>query len=223
MNFLSHFYFDRHTSDPQQVIGIVLPDLLKNANKNWVVRPEKYEDQYQESALKNIFTGWKRHIEVDKHFHCSQFFLNHTSKLRTAMAPFLSSSSAKPFFVAHIALELMLDSLLLTETSLSTQTFYAHLSNTDKEAINRFLAINSIDNQVVFFSFLEEFIEARYLNSYRDPKEIVYAINRVCMRVWDDPFNETQKLQLTSVLLDYQEKLKEDFMTIFDEIEAKLN
>ena len=33
MNFLSHFYFDRNTTDPHQVIGMVLPDLLKNANK----------------------------------------------------------------------------------------------------------------------------------------------------------------------------------------------
>ena len=65
MNFLSHFYFDRYTADPQQVIGMVLPDLLKNANKHWNIRPEKNEGLYLDSEVKNIYWGWKRHIWVD--------------------------------------------------------------------------------------------------------------------------------------------------------------
>jgi hypothetical protein len=43
------------------------------------------------------------------------------------------------------------------------------------------------------------------------------------MRIWDNPFSDTQKLQLAAVLIDYQEKLKKDFMQIFEEIEERLN
>ena len=222
MNFLSHFYFDRDTSDPHQVMGMVLPDLLKNANKKWSIRPEKHEAEYQGPALKNLYRGWQRHIAVDKHFHCSEFFIFHTQTMRTAMAPFLETSPARPSFVAHIALELMLDSLLLTEKSLSTAPFYTHLIEADKTVLEAFFLINNLNDTTIFFSFLEEFIDARYLNTYSNPKEIVYALHRICMRVWDDPFNETQKLQLTSILIDYQERLKKDFMQIFDEIEEQL-
>ncbi|MFD2160983.1 hypothetical protein ACFSJU_01165 [Paradesertivirga mongoliensis] len=222
MNFLSHFYFDRDTEDSHQVIGMVLPDLLKNANKKWSIRPEKHATEYQDQALKNLYRGWQRHISVDKHFHCSEFFIFHTQTMRTAMAPFLETSPARPSFVAHIALELMLDSLLLTEKSLSTSPFYTHLIKADKDVLANFLLINNLSDTVIFFSFLEEFIDARYLNTYSNPKEIVYALHRICMRVWDNPFNETQKLQLTSMLIDYQERLKEDFMQIFNEIEERL-
>ncbi|MBC8052123.1 MAG: hypothetical protein H7Y13_03590 [Sphingobacteriaceae bacterium] len=222
MNFLSHFYFDRYTPDPHQVIGMVLPDLLKNAKKDWNIRPDKHEDKYQTPALKNLYTGWKRHIEVDKYFHCSDFFLQHTSNLRIAISPFLTSSAAKPFFVAHIALELMLDSLLLTEIALDTTAFYLHLKNTDKLELESFFQINNLTDTGIFFKFLDEFIEAKYLNSYSNPGEIVYALNRICMRIWENPFNETQKLQLTAVLVNYQEKLQNEFMVIFEEIEERL-
>lgn len=222
MNFLSHFYFDRDTEDSHQVIGMVLPDLLKNANKKWSIRPEKHEIEYNEAPIKNLYRGWKRHIAVDKHFHCSDFFIFHTQSMRTVMAPFLESSAARPSFVAHIALELMLDSLLLTEKSLSTTPFYHHLTQVDRNVLNDFFLLNNLGDTPLFFSFLDEFIDARYLNTYSNPKEIVYALNRICMRVWDNPFNDTQKLQLTAILIDYQEKLKSDYVQIFTEIEARL-
>ena len=222
MNFLSHFYFDRYTSDPELVIGMVLPDLLRNAKKEWNIRPERYEDAYTDAFVKKIYTGWQRHIKVDKHFHCSDFFLSHTKEIRTTISPFLITSPARAFFVAHIALELMLDSLLLKENLLNTTIFYTHLTNTNKNALAQFFELNNITDQAIFFRFLDEFIEAKYLNTYIDPEEIIYALNRICMRIWDNPFNDTQKLQLKAVLIDYQENLKNDFMTIFEEIEKRL-
>lgn len=222
MNFLSHFYFDRYTSDPELVIGMVLPDLLRNAKKEWNIRPEKYEEAYTDISVKKLYTGWKRHIEVDKYFHCSEFFLSHTREIRTTISPFLISSPARAFFVAHIALELMLDSLLLKENLLNTATFYTHLTNTNQKALTQFFELNNIPDPAIFFSFLDEFIEAKYLNTYIDPEEIIYALNRICMRIWDNPFNETQKLQLKAVLIGYQENLKNNFMSIFEEIEKRL-
>jgi hypothetical protein len=43
MNFLSHFYFDRHSEDPHLVLGAVLPDLVKNARKDWNLHPERMQ------------------------------------------------------------------------------------------------------------------------------------------------------------------------------------
>ena len=222
MNFLSHFYFDRYTADPKQVIGMVLPDLLKNANKHWNIRPEKNEGLYLDSEVKNIYWGWKRHIWVDKYFHCSGFFFKHTQEIRTRIFPFLETAPARPFFVAHIALELMLDSLLLNNNLLNTSHFYTHLENTNKEALTRFFNMNDILEQEPFFHFLNGFIGDKYLNSYISPDKLVYAIHRICMRIWDQPFNETQKLQLAEVLIEYQESLQKDFMSIFEDIEKKL-
>ncbi|WP_423149036.1 hypothetical protein [Rubrolithibacter danxiaensis] len=224
MNFLSHFYFDRYTGDSLMVTGTVLPDLIKNAKKEWNIRPEKNSENFStDKNLSTILKGWNRHLAVDRIFHCSDFFLKHSAAIRVAIAPVLAGSSAKPFFVAHIALEIMLDSLLLTESILGTDRFYSHLKSADRNAINRFLQLNKISETDIFFKFFDEFIEAAYLNNYRDPGNIIYSINRICMRLWPSSFNETQKLQLTAILFDYREILKAAFMDIFNDIEQLLN
>jgi len=223
MNFLSHFYFDRDNRDPERVIGIVLPDLVKNAKKEWSLRPEKQEAFYDDDTLSNIFWGWKRHIEVDNYFHSSDFFCQHTQNIKNLISPILDSSPVRPSFVAHIALELMLDALLLTESKVEAEDFYSLLSEVDRDALECFLELNSVYDTDKFFKFLDEFIEASYLNSYREAKNIMYALNRICMRIWEDPFNDTQKLQLTAVLIEYQQNLRRDFMLIFEEIESILN
>lgn len=222
MNFLSHFYFDRNTAAPERVIGVVLPDLVKNAKKEWSLRPEKQEAYYDDDNLSNIFEGWKRHIEVDNYFHSSDFFCRHTHNIKNLISPILVNSPVRPSFLAHIALELMLDALLLKESLVEANDFYSIISEVDRESLECFLELNSVYETEQFFSFLDEFIEASYLNTYRDAKSIVYALNRICMRVWDNPFNETQELQLMSVLIDYQQELQQDFMLIFDEIESIL-
>ncbi len=224
MNFLSHFYFDRSISNPERIMGMVLPDLVKNANKEWSLRPEKAPEKFSaDKNLYHIYEGWKRHLEVDRYFHSSDFFCLHTQNIKALIHPVLVNTEVRPSFVAHIALELMLDSILLTEGIITTERFYHFLSRTDKNSLDRFLTLNNIIDTKPFFLFLEEFISSAYLGSYKDSVHIVYALGRICMRLWVNPFTETQKLQLTAVLVPYLENLRNDYMTIFDQIESKLN
>jgi acyl carrier protein phosphodiesterase len=139
-----------------------------------------------------------------------------------SIAPLLTYSPTRPFFVAHIALELILDSLLLTTAKLDSDRFYTHLQNVSANSLISFLNINKIENTDRFLKFLDEFIRSKYLDSYRDPTQIIYALNRICMRVWDIPFNDTQKLQLMAVITDYRDKLQGTFMEIFEDIEGRL-
>ena len=92
MNFLSHFYFNRDTVNPELVLGCVLPDLVKNANKTWNIHPEKKVHLFNESQkLQSILTGWQRHLNVDRYFHSSDFFMEHTKAIRTAVVPILEN------------------------------------------------------------------------------------------------------------------------------------
>ena len=108
MNFLSHFYFDRNNRDPNFVMGSILPDLVKNTRKDWNFHPQKDANLYSSPELASLLKGWKRHLEIDKHFHSSAFFSAHTLAIRTAIGPVLENSPIRPSFIAHIALELML-------------------------------------------------------------------------------------------------------------------
>ncbi|MES2874376.1 MAG: hypothetical protein V4708_11685 [Bacteroidota bacterium] len=222
MNFLSHFYFDRHNSDPNIVLGGVLPDLVKNARKDWNFHPHKKEELFSGSGERSILTGWKRHLTVDRHFHNSGFFKAHTSALRTAIAPVLVNSPVRPSFVAHIALEIMLDSILLTEDVINANDLYKSLHQSDRFALQNFLELNRMDDIAHFFKFFDNFLEASYLSSYRESHNIMYAVKRICMRVWPEPLSDTQILQLSAIILAYYEELQSVYIRIFEEIDSVL-
>ena len=100
--------------------------------------------------------------------------------------------------------------------------FYHYLKVTDKKVLADFLLLNDIPDATVFFRFLDEFIKSKYLESYRNPKDIMYAIGKICLRIWPEPFTEEQKLQLTLILISYLEELRSSFLTIFNQIEVQL-
>ncbi|MEY3679099.1 MAG: hypothetical protein RI924_1240 [Bacteroidota bacterium] len=224
MNFLSHYYFDRTSDDPYLVLGTVLPDLLKNANKNWNPHPQKQEALFQdEPAHRSLLEGWKRHLLVDKYFHSSAFFNAHLAQLKQAIGSCLQPSKVWPSFLAHISLELMLDSLLITDDMIDVDQFYEHLKQSNSEKIADFLKLNQIEETEQFFSFFEKFIASHYLDSYRDSEKIVYALNRISMRLWPDGLAQADTKELTRVMMEYRERLKADFRTIFEEIQLKMN
>lgn len=222
MNFLSHFYFDRHCNDPNIVLGTVLPDLVKNARKDWNLHPEKREVLFTGAMEISILRGWKRHLTVDRHFHNSAFFVKHTNAIRMAITPVLVHSQVRPSFLAHIALEVMLDSILLMDNVLDADQLYANLRRSDRTSLTNFLELNMMDDIVHFFKFFDKFLEINYLNSYREVHNIMYALNRVCMRIWPDPLTDTEMLQLSAILLAYHKVLHKCYMEIFVEIDFVL-
>ncbi|WP_184546041.1 hypothetical protein [Mucilaginibacter sp. FT3.2] len=220
MNFLSHYYFDRHTTNCYHVLGTVLPDLLKNADKHIVLHPEKLE--HPNSEVNSIITGWNKHLAVDRYFHSSEFFLTHSHELKKLLRPAIEGSPVKPFFLGHIALELIIDNLLLTTGKVIVDEFYDHLSDCQAEVIDEFLTFSGLADTAVFFKFYEGFKKSKYLHTYAETHQISYALKRICMRVWKDPFTPEHEMQMNEVLGNYRDYLLDGFMSIFEEIEAKL-
>jgi hypothetical protein len=223
MNFLSHYYFDRETS-PQlrgyHTLGTILPDLLKNANKNINLHPEKLH--HADPKISDIILGWQKHLDVDRYFHTSQFFITHSSELRVLLTPAVAGSPVKTFFLGHIALELLLDSLLITTGEVSTDDFYKHLSACDNDIIEQFLNFAGLADTDQFFRFYENFKRSRYLETYAETQQIAYALRRICMRIWTNPFTPEHEGKMNAVLSAYRDELSHSFMTIYDVIGYKL-
>ncbi len=203
---------------------MLLPDLIKNADKNWTIHPEKHSGKFltntnQEAILK----GWKRHLEVDRIFHSSSFFLHHQHQIKLVLREELLNSPVKPFFLGHISLELLLDSILIAEKLLSIEKLYSQLALVKESEIRIFLQLNKIANEDKFLAFFDRFIKEQYLYSYADDKKITYALKRICMRLWENPFSEEQETAITDRLIKYKIKLREDFIIIFDQISAQIN
>ena len=220
MNFLSHYYFDRHINNCYHILGTVLPDLLKNADKHIIIHPEKL--QHPNPQVNSIIIGWQKHLEVDRYFHSSDFFAKHSHELKKALRPAITGSPVKPFFLGHIAIELILDNLLLTTGKVSVSDFYVHLNSCDNQLINEFLNFSGLNDTDVFFRFYEKFKSSRYLETYGETQQIAYALKRICMRVWDNPFTPEQEAEMTKVLAVYRDNIYADFMDIYKNIEVKL-
>jgi hypothetical protein len=224
MNFLSHFYFDRFTSNPELVLGCVMPDLVKTANKSWNIHPEKKPHLFTASEkLESILRGWNKHLAIDRYFHNCDFFLEHTQAIRKMIAPILKDSQVRPSFLAHISLELMLDSLLLNLEEVDAFQFYDQLAKVEREVVKDFLELNMITDTSKFFRFFDEFLEVNYLHTYSKSENLIYALNRICMRLWPDPLSSEQKFKLNVVLLDYQEDLEGCYRHIFDDLDRHLD
>jgi acyl carrier protein phosphodiesterase len=223
MNFLSHFYFERENQDENMVIGTVLPDLVKNAHKDWNLYPQKREELFTENhQLNSLLRGWKRHLEVDLLFHSSDFFNTETAKLKKLLIPILQDSPVRPSFLAHIGVELVLDHLLVEDNIININSFYDHLNKVDDEVLNTFLKKCGSANTDKFFSFLNSFRSSRYLLSYQKLENISYALQRICMRLWPHPLNETTVGLLNEQLAIYKTSIEKDYPSIFNEIDSKL-
>ena len=220
MNFLSHFYFDRDTTDCYLVLGTVMPDLLKNADKNVIIHPEKLV--HTNETINSIIRGWKKHLEVDRYFHSSQFFLTHSHELKKKLLPAIEGSPVKPFFLGHIALELILDNLLLTNDQVTAEGFYELLEQCEEAVVDEFLRFAGLKDTTIFFKFYDDFKKSKYLSSYSNTKEIAYALKRICMRVWKDPFTAEQEVKITEIIVACRETLLDTYLVIFDEIGWKL-
>jgi hypothetical protein len=138
------------------------------------------------------------------------------------LLPAVEGSPVKPFFLGHIALELILDNLLLTTHKITADSFYDHLEGCNDRTVAEFLTFAGLNDTTAFFKFYEGFKKSRYLFSYAETQQIAYALKRICMRVWKDPFTPENEAKINDVLTVYRASLLDSFMDIFDEIERRL-
>ncbi|MES2418004.1 MAG: hypothetical protein V4541_07425 [Bacteroidota bacterium] len=224
MNFLSHYYFESKNQDQYEIMGTVLPDLVKNANKDWNLYPQKNEGLFlADQQLLSILNGWKRHLKVDLLFHSSDFFKTQTAVFKQLLLPILDNSPVRPSFLAHIGVELMLDHLLVVEQKIDTFAFYDNLNSVDDKILKVFLQKCASGNTDRFFNFLYNFKSSRYLLSYNELKNISYALQQICRRLWPHPFTEKATGLLTEQLECYKISVEKEYLSIFNEIDAKLN
>ncbi len=221
MNFLSHYYFDHKTSKPELGLGLILPDLIHQHNSSWRMKPASHENLF-EGRVMDLYSGWKKHQEVDKLFHNSLYFKEKTGFFKNKIKEVFFDSPIWTFFLAHITLELCLDSLLITGKFIEIQPFYALLEKVDTTSVLHFLRINGVKNPYTFIPFYEKFIRSAYLYKYSNPEEISFPLEKICQRIWAVPFNENQKAVLKESILHFCEENKSDFQEIFFNIYSEM-
>ncbi|PUV21331.1 MULTISPECIES: ACP phosphodiesterase [Sphingobacterium] len=223
MNFLSHFYFERFATNPERIVGGLLPDLLKNADKTFVLKPRQYENELLDNPLlEQLYIGWNRHIEVDRLFHNSTYFFHHTHQLKLQIQSSLQGLPIRPSFMAHIALELLLDHILTQQRAVSIDKLYGAMSQVNEDAVRKFLKINQLSDIPKFDRFYHQFIEWKYLYDYAHMEKIAGALFNICKRLWQFEVQENQRQLLTEQLVSYLHHHMGDYQEIYQYIHYEL-
>lgn len=223
MNFLSHFYFERYASSPERVVGSILPDLLKNADKGYVFHPNRFEEQlFAHPLLVEVYKGWYRHVEVDKLFHSSEFFVAHNHQLRQKLDPILEDLPIRASFMGHIAIELLLDHLLIRDKAVNVARLYEHLENVNRTILTKFLHTIGLEDVGPFMEFYDKFIEWRYVFEYEDISGLHYPLFNIAKRVWVFEADEIHREALTQELITYLQEHLTDYKSIYQYIQDNL-
>jgi len=206
VNFLSHYYFERHAPHPERVLGALLPDLLRNVDKGYVFHPRRHEARlFADARTRQISEGWYGHVEVDRVFHNSAFFLDHCRALRRELVPLLGHLPVRPSFMAHIAIELLLDQLLMRDGLADPAEMYERLDRADRSAIRKYLTVLGGVDIDLFLQFYENFVAARYVLEYAVDANIARALFSICRRVWDFPVRDEDCKNLTECLTAFRD------------------
>lgn len=224
MNFLSHYYFERFAPYPERVLGVLLPDFLKNVNKKYNFQPQRFEEAlYSSSGTTYILEGWYRHLEVDKLFHSSPFFVQHCHVLRKQLEPILVGLPIRASFMAHIAVELLLDHLLIHEGLINPIRLYEQLEAVNTGTIQRALTVLEGVDIPIFMQFYDRFLASRYVLEYAAMESVAYALFQICKRVWSFEFSDVQRENLAAELQRYVDTHKADFIAVFPYIQTRLS
>jgi len=223
LNFLSHFYFERYATSPERIVGALLPDLLKNSDKSFMLKPQHNLSILQGNpALNEILKGWEGHLEVDRLFHNSDFFFKHTHQLKQQIQHTVADLPIRPSFLAHIALELLLDHILLKDQAVSVDKFYAVLNQVNRGAIHQFLKVNQLPDIPKFELFYTNFLQWEYLYEYVEVGKITHALFSICKRIWSFELQQVHLEGLSEQLKHYLDENLDDYKDIYQYIQFAL-
>ena len=197
VNFLSHYYFDSQPDRPYYNMGLIFPDILRNFVRGSKIQLniQLKDAPFEEDLLK----GSIQHVQSDKTFHAWNGFIDAmdfvTEQIRKS-----PHDMERDWFIAHILVELAMDHYLLINNNNLAKNLYTDFEMVDTTHVQSFLDRHDFSNFDLFQKGFDRFMRVRYLESYTEPDNIVYALGRICTKMKLPPFSEVQKQLLKSII-----------------------
>ncbi|MFN0060712.1 MAG: hypothetical protein ACKVX7_19835 [Planctomycetota bacterium] len=184
MNFLSHGY--EHLDTPYLLAGTAVPDWLGLVARGVRLREAQVREwtTHTDPTTRAVARGMLLHLEDDRWFHSAPTFLalcdRFTARIRGALDV---SEQLRPSFVAHIAIEMLLDGVLEVETPGLVDSYYAALENVDPLALERIVSAVSGQAVTTLAPHVGRFKSWRFLGDYNDDERFCVRVNQVLSRV----------------------------------------
>jgi hypothetical protein len=190
VNYLSHGF--RFTDSPYFVAGTALPDWMsvldrRNRAKSSIAAEHISHEDEQLAAMAR---GVMQHHEDDRWFHQTEAFARLSTKFAVELREYVLVSH-QAGFLGHIAVELLLDSVLIEEVPGRLDAYYNALSQLDPVTVES-LAQRLLPRPVERLRLLlPRFIAERFLADYADDAALWKRLNHVMRRVGLAPLPES--------------------------------
>ncbi|MCW3125165.1 MAG: hypothetical protein JWO03_823 [Bacteroidetes bacterium] len=209
MHFLSHYYVDRHLDNPYIVLGALLPDISPGFTRtyNGVIRKREWS---LEGDIGLIHKGVLRHYEVDASFHGSLVFREACSDaLKMMIEAGLDRDKYRLSFLAHIAVEVMLDRQLIVQNSSLINVYYKLLESIQINNFSKYLSQIMPDEQkertIVAF---RRFLEIKFLKYLDKVEGAAEGIMRTAHRATGVDFPTEDKAKLIVALHNIDNEMR---------------
>lgn len=195
--------------------GLVLPDLVGMHTRGWKpLYAFDKGDRHQVSMNKGI----ERHHKIDRFFHNSDYFTEKTSGIKKIYEPLVKHiPGIRLSFISHIILELMLDRIILKHESSCGEDFYSQMQKINLEKLTN-LTFRNEEHMDSFLSFLNNFIERKYLLGYVENQNLCYALNRIFTRVKQPEINGIHSELFNNLIFETENYLSIDYEEWFNQM-----
>ncbi len=184
MNFLSHAlpYLD----EPVVAAATAIPDWLSLVNRRLRVRARVASEHLQSDdlTLRRVAAGIVQHVEDDRWFHATRAFAETTLQLAVELRDRLPGDAGfRPTFVAHILVEMMLDSFWIRDDRSLCDRYYASVESVSTDEIQRCVEVIAGNSSEGLQGVIQRFAESRFLYDYTDHERLLFRVNQVLHRV----------------------------------------
>jgi len=216
MNFIAHFYMDRHVEDSLFFVGVSTPDWVSIFNRQIRVKENRLPLIMENDATPaemSFYNGVMRHLEVDRVFHSSAFFEDETREIsRLLKQHFADGAVPRSFFVAHVMFELVLDKVLIQADPSLLPAYYSHLESCDMAQIVQLTEWITSTPMPGYDGFVKKFIIKKYLYQYTEWNHVIYVLRRLLERVGVDTHEFLDTDAFLSLAETYEEGLSRRYL-----------
>ncbi|HRI28711.1 MAG TPA: hypothetical protein PK239_08565 [Chitinophagales bacterium] len=200
MNYFAHFFIDHTHAQPHYTAGLILPDLVRNTNRNLRLPALILPNHSPTHPITHLNNGVKSHHAADSWFHKSVFFEQHLQTLKNLLYRQQFNSIVKyKYFVAHVLLEMMIDRLLINRFPELCTLFYQQLADTDEQVIAQYLELSGIttaqQTEPILVHF-NRFYTSQYLFHYHQTEGLLFGLEQLYRRYVPVAFTPSDKQQL---------------------------
>ncbi len=184
MNYFAHGRDALH--DPYRLAGTAVPDWLNVVNRRCRMRTRRVEpllaDPNPRAAA--IAAGVLDHLADDAWFHETRAFAEISLAFCRQLRDLLDDSEGyRPYFLGHILVELLLDSVLIEAAPERLTAYYAAIESLDAEVVETTVNRMAVTPAEGFARFLPLFCRERFLWDYQDDDKLLMRLNQVMRRV----------------------------------------